>query len=122
MRSTPSKVGPADYPRDPLDDVEYILIAADLLHQMFVELQSLSTCNANLARVWSGHGSEAYTHLRILQETIDRLSGVDDLWVAAPLIRRATALISWLSDEIDELTWCAAGDQFPVKSSEVRLH
>jgi hypothetical protein len=36
MRSTPSKGGIADHPDDPLDDVEYICIAADLLHLMFV--------------------------------------------------------------------------------------
>jgi hypothetical protein len=122
MRSTPSKVGLVDHPEDPLDDVEYICIAADLLHKMFVELQSLAASNPNLARAWCGHGSDAYAHLRTLQETIERLFGVDDLWVATPLIRRATALISWLSDEINELTLCAAGDSFPVESSQVILH
>jgi hypothetical protein len=104
MRLTPSKGGIADHPDDPLDDVEYIRIAADLLHRMSVELHSLSASNPTLARAWAGHGSTAYAHLRTLQETIDQLFGVEHLWVAAPLIRRATAVISWFANDINKLT------------------
>jgi hypothetical protein len=104
MRSTPSKGGIADHPDDPLDDVEYICIAADLLHLMFVELQSLSVGNPTLARAWAGHGSEANAHLRTLQETIERLFGAEDRCVAAPLIRRGTAVISWFANVINKLT------------------
>jgi hypothetical protein len=122
MRSTPSNGGIADHSEALLDDVEYICIAADLLHLMLVELQSLPVCNSTLARAWSDHGSEAYAHLQTLQETIERLLCIDDRWVAAPLIHRATALISWLSDDINELILCADGDSFSVESSQVIFH
>jgi hypothetical protein len=104
MRSTLSKDGIADHADDPLEDVEYICIAADLLHLMFVELQSLSVGNPTLALAWADHGSEAPAHLRTLQETIEQLFGVEDLCVAAPLIRRATVVISWFANDINKLT------------------
>jgi hypothetical protein len=122
MRLTPSNVGISDPTEETLDEVEYICIAADLLRQMFVELQSLATRNPRLARALSCRGSDAHTHLRALCETIDRLLGVDDLSVAVPLRRRATALISSLSDEIDELTLCATSGNYPVDTFRVALH
>jgi hypothetical protein len=122
MRSALSKVENADHPEGPVDDVEYICIAADLLHVMLVELQSLPECNATLARAWSAHGSEAYAQLQTLQETIERLFYVNDLWVAAPLIHRATVLISRLSENINALTLCIDGDTPQVESSQVKFH
>jgi hypothetical protein len=98
----------------PLSAVDYICAAADLLQQMFSELQSLAARNPVLARALSKHESDASAHLWTLHETIRLLLDVDDYSTALPLSRRATALISWLSDEIDELTLCATGDNHPI--------
>jgi hypothetical protein len=122
MRSAPSKVEIADHSEAPLDDVEYICIAADLLHVMLVELQSLPKCNPTLARAWSAQGSEAYAQLQTLQETIERLFCLSDLWVAAPLIHRATVLISRLSENINALTKCAGGDSPSIGSYREQFH
>jgi hypothetical protein len=120
MRSASFEI--ADRPEAPLDDVEYICIAADLLHVMLVELRSLPVCNSTLARAWSAHGSEAYAQLQALQETIERLFCVSDLWAAAPLIHRATVLISRLTENINALTVCTDGVTPPVGPSPVTLH
>ena len=107
---------------EPLDEVEYICIAADLLEQMFSELQSLATRNPGLARALSSRGSDTCLRLWTLRETIELLLGVDDFSNAVPLRRRATALISWLSDDIDQLALSATSDSHPVDTCRVALH
>jgi hypothetical protein len=117
-----SNVGIAGHTEEPLDEVEYICIAADLLHQMLFELQSLATRSPGLARALTDRGSDACARLCTLRETVELLLGIDDLSMAVPLRRRATALISWLSAEIDELTLLATGDDYPVDTCRVALH
>jgi hypothetical protein len=122
MRSTPSDAGIAEQTEEPLDEVEYICIAADLLQQMLSELQSLANHSPGLARALSDRGSNACARLCALRETVELLLGIDDLSMAVPLRRRATALISWLSGEIDELTLFATSDDYPVGTCRVALH
>jgi hypothetical protein len=122
MRSTPSNVGLIEQTEELVDELEYICIAAELLQQMLSELRSLATSNPGLDRALSSRGSEVGARLWRLRETIDLLSGIDDLSMTVPLRRRATALISWLSDEIDALTLCATSDNCPVDTFRVALH
>jgi hypothetical protein len=110
MNSPLPNVGIAEQTEEPLSAVDYICTAADLLQQMFFELQSLATCNPGLARALSNRESDASAHLWTLHETIKLLLVVDDFSTALPLSRRATALISRLSEEIDELTLYATGE------------
>jgi hypothetical protein len=46
-----------------------------------------------------------------LHETVDLLVSVNDHQIDTTLMRRASALISWLSAEIDELALYATGDE-----------
>jgi hypothetical protein len=122
MRSTTTNRRLVEHTEDPPDAVEYICIATDLLQQMFSELQSLAANNTDLARAMSRRGSDVRDRLWTLHETADLLRSVNDHSIAVTLRRRATALISWLSAEIDELTLCATGDERPVHSCRSALH
>jgi hypothetical protein len=122
MNSTTSNRGLVEYTEAPPDEVEYICIAAYLLQQMFSKLRTLAGNNTDLARAMSSRGSDARDRLCALHETVDLLMGVDDDSTAVPLRRRATALISWLSDEIDELTLFATGDERVVNTFRVASH
>jgi hypothetical protein len=88
----------------PLGEMEYIWIAADLLQQMFSELQSLATNNTRLAHAMAGREWHAQDRLWTLRETAHLLMCVKDHSMAIPLKRQATVLIGSLSDELDELT------------------
>jgi hypothetical protein len=70
--------------------VEYTCIAADLLQQMFSELQALAATHSRLARAMAG--SERYALC------------VKDHSTAISLKRNATVLKRWLSDELHELS------------------
>jgi hypothetical protein len=122
MYSIPSNCRLVGDITDPLDEVEYICIAADLLQQMFSGLRALAANNTRLARALSIRGSNARARLCTLHEIVGMLMGVEDRLAAAPLRRRATALISWLSDEIDELSLCAAGGESPADTFGVAVH
>jgi hypothetical protein len=121
MRSPLSHIGIVEETEEPLSAVEYICIAADLLQQMFSELQSLATRKPGLARAVSDRESDASAQLWTLHETIKLLLVVDDVSTALPLSRRATALISWLSDEIDDLTLCATEDNYRIGGFRVDM-
>jgi CHASE3 domain sensor protein len=88
---------------DSLDEVDYLCVATDLLQQMFTELQSLALSDPEFARAVSVRGSHARVRLLTLQETILELMGNDTPSAACVLARRACALVSSLSDEIDTL-------------------
>jgi hypothetical protein len=122
MHPTPSSVGNFEKTEEPLGEVEYICIAADLLQQMFDELRSLATGDPELAQALAKRGSDAYTCLWTLHETVDLMLGADDSSVEVALKRCATALISWLSDEFNDLTLCAGCDSYPVDTFRVVLH
>jgi hypothetical protein len=122
MRAASSKARTLNDPEEPLADLQYFSRATDLLQQMFAELQSLATCNPTLAYTMFDGESDAFLHMRTFLETIDELLGVDDLTVAIPLRRRAGALISWLSNEIDKLMLCAARGEGPVDTCEMAMH
>jgi hypothetical protein len=107
---------------EPFTDLQYFCDAADLLQQMFSELQFLATRNPTLAYTMFDGESDAFLHMRTLLQTIDELLGVDDLTVAIPLRRRAGALISWLSNELDKLMLCAARGEGPVDTCEMVMH
>jgi hypothetical protein len=121
-RSISFTLGPVDQTEEPLDEVEYIRIAADLLQQMFSELRSLAASNTGLARALFSRGVDVRARLWTLHETVESLNGVDDLSMAIPLSRRATSLISWLSDAVDELALCATGDDYAVDAFRDALH
>jgi hypothetical protein len=110
MRSTPSNLGRVELSEEPLDEAEYIAVATELLQQMFCELRSLATGNPALARALSTRGANARACLWTLCETVELLKAADDPSMANSLRRRATGLISWLSDEVDELALCATGN------------
>ena len=88
---------------DSLDEVDYLCVATDLLQQMFTELQSLALRDPAFARAVSVRGSQARARLLKLQETIVQLLISEAPSAAALLERRACALVSSLSDEIDTL-------------------
>jgi hypothetical protein len=121
-RSTPFNLGSVEDPEEPLDEVEYIRLAADLLQKLFSELQALTARNPGLARALSSRGADARAGLLTLHETVDLLMGVDDISMAVPLRRRATSLISWLSNEVDELTLRATTYDHRVDAFRVALH
>jgi hypothetical protein len=105
-----------------LDAVEYLCLAADLLEQLFSELRSLAIDHPEFARALSSRGPDARARLWTLHEIVGLLRRSDDPSTAGQLTRRATALISWLSAKIDELTLCALGDDYPVDTSPSALH
>jgi hypothetical protein len=107
---------------DSRDAVEYICLAADLLQQMFSELRSLAIDHPEFARALSSRWSDARARLWTLHEIVGLLRRGDDPSTAGQLMRRATALISWLSARIDELTLCALRDDYPVDTSPSALH
>jgi hypothetical protein len=96
---------------DPTDEVECFGIAADLLQQMFSALQALAPNNAALARAIASRGPDALDRLSTLHKVVNLLTELDDRSIDLPLRRRATALISWLTGAIDELTLCTACDE-----------
>jgi hypothetical protein len=102
--STPDSEIIEDDIEGPLGEMEYICIAADLLQQMFSELQSLATNNTRLAHAMADREWHAQDRLWTLRETADLLMCVKDHSTAIPLKRKATVLIGSLSDELDELT------------------
>jgi hypothetical protein len=105
-----------------LDEVEYLCIAADLLEQLFSELRSLAIDHPEFARALSSRGSDAPARLWTLHEIVGLLSRGVDRSSAAQLTRRATALISWLSAKLDEMTLCALGDEYPAATGPTGLH
>jgi hypothetical protein len=94
----------------PLGDAAYIRISADLLQQMFSELQTLATSNSRLSRAMAGREWHAQDRLWTLHETADKLLRVNDHSVTTSLKCRAIALIASLSDEFDELMPCVVVD------------
>jgi hypothetical protein len=112
----------AQHADDPRDEVEYLCIAADLLQQMFWDLRTLATNNIELARAISSRGSDAEDRLWTLQHVLDLLVGADSHSGAVLLKRQASALISWLSDEIDELSLYASNDEPQTALFRIVLH
>ncbi len=96
--------------QQPFKEVECICIAADLLQQMLTELLTLATNNAGLARAMEDRLLYARDRLQRLRQTAGLLIGVDDEAIALALQRRASALITSLSDEFDELSLYAIDD------------
>jgi len=110
MRTTTTNPQLVEHTEDPLDAVEHICIATNLLHQMFFELRSLAMNDADLARAMSSRESVMRDRLYTLNQTAYQLVSLYDYSIAVTLKRRATLLISWLSAEIDDLALCATGD------------
>jgi hypothetical protein len=108
--------------QEALDDTGWICAAADLLLQMFVELEALSLGHPEFARTLCDRAPDAHARLKTLHEIVDALLLVGDDSLAAPLKRRASLLISRLSDELDELTLCAIDEDFPVNLHPTALH
>jgi hypothetical protein len=123
MKSTNSQFLLAEgLTEESLDEVAYLCIAADLLEQLFSELRSLAIDHPQFARALSSRGPDAQTRLWTLRQIVGLLSRGDDPLSAAQLTRRATALISWLSANLDELTLCALGDEYPADTGLFALH
>ena len=122
MRSTNSHTQLAKQHTDePLDQVEYIRIAADLLEQLFSEIRSLAIDRPEFARALSSRSSDARARLRTLNGIVGLLVRVEPSR-AGQLTRRATALISGLSATIDELTLTALGDCDSLETYPCGLH
>jgi hypothetical protein len=122
MRSTTTNPRLVEPTEDSVDAVEHIGMATDLLQQMFSELRSLAGNNTDLARAMSGRESALRDRLWTLHETADLLVSVNDDSIDPTLMRRARALISWLSAEIDELALYATGDEPQVHANRIALH
>jgi len=122
MTSTTSDSRLFDQSEDSLDEVEYICIAADILQEMFSALESLAAGNRGLALALTNRGPDARDGLSRLEEAVELLTRIDDRVLAIQLRRRATALISRLSDEIDELTLRATSEECPVDAFSIALH
>lgn len=104
MRSTIPHRQPAEQlADDSLDEMDYLCAAADLLDQLFTELQSLALRDPAFARAVSVRESYARGSLLTLQETIIQLLRDESSSAATLLGRQACALVSSLSDEIDTL-------------------
>ena len=109
-------------PPDTLDDTGWICAAADLLLQMFVELEALSLGHPEFARTLCSRAPDAEARLKTLHEIADALVLAGDDSVTVPLKRRASVLISRLSDELDELTLCAIDEDFRDNLHPSALH
>jgi hypothetical protein len=122
MRSTTTNPRLVEPTEDSVDAVEYIGMATDLLQQMFSELRSLAGNNTDLARAMSGRETALRDRLWTLHKTVDLLVSVNDDSIDPTLMRRARALISWLSAEIDELALSATGAEPQVHANRIALH
>jgi hypothetical protein len=97
MKSTGRHVVYSDQPTHELiEEVECILAAAELLAQMFLELQSLALCNPAFAQTLSVTRERLFTLHSIVVELIP-----SDARASVLLKHRARALIALLSTEID---------------------
>ena len=83
----------AQHTEEPLDQVEYIRIAADLLEQLFSEIRSLAIDHPEFARALSNRSSDVCARLRTLNGIVGLLVRGEPS-SAGQLTRRATALIS----------------------------
>jgi hypothetical protein len=122
MHSTTTNPWLVERAEDPPDAMEYICIATDLLQQMFSALQSLATSNTDLARAMSTRESVIRHRLWTLHGTVDLLLRGQDESPIGALMRRATALISWLSAETDELALRAAGDESRARAHRIAFN
>lgn len=91
------------------DVVEYIRIAAELLRELFCELQCLAIGNAALASAMLARDEPVRHRFEMLQRSVALLLSVEDEWIDVTLVRRSTSLISLLSAEIDDLALYATG-------------
>jgi len=66
--------------------------------------------------------SDLRNRLWILHETVNMLVSVNDQSTDVTLTRRATALISWISAEIDELALYATSDESQLQAYQIALH
>src|SRR5277367_3132618 len=89
---------------EPLDEVDYICIAAGLLQKMFEEIRSLAQSSSALASEIALRDSLVRADLRTLNMIVEVLSSHEDVLAAMQLRRRASALISRLWDALDSLT------------------
>ena len=112
--TTPNRWLAIQHMVEPLAAVEYICIATDLLHQVFLLFQSLAVNNSEFARALSIFGTDVPPRLADLRRTNDQLKCGDTLSPAGLLNRRATGLISSLSQTIDKIAWYASCDDYPI--------
>jgi hypothetical protein len=122
MRTTTTKPQLVEQTEESRDAVEYVCIATDLLQQMFSELLSLAANNTGLAHAISTRESDLRIRLWTLHETVTTLVSVNDQSTDVTLTRRATALISWISAEIDELALYATRDESQLHAYQIALH
>jgi hypothetical protein len=107
---------------EPLDEVDYICIAADLLQKMFEEIRSLAQTSPALAREIALRESLVRADLRTLNMIVEVLSSHEDALAAMQVRRRASALISRLWDALDSLTSYVTGVEYPEFSPRRVLH
>ena len=122
MHATRINVPTIEQADEPLEAVEYVCIAADLLQQMFFELQSLSVTYDDLAAVMPSHDSEMRDRLWALSQIADDLTSIHDQALDATLMAQAMVLISSLSADIDKLAAVASSDEWHAQSDGNTLH
>jgi hypothetical protein len=122
MHSTSSNLWPVDDAEHPAEALEYICIATNLLQQMFSALQSLAKNHPDLACEMTSRESTMRHRLWTLHGTVDLLVSVKDQAELMRLMRRATALISWLSSETDALALYATGQEDPFHACRSVVH
>ncbi len=122
MHATRINVPAIEQADDPLEPVDYVCIAADLLQQMFFELQALSVTYDDLAAAMPSHDSEMRDRLWALSQIADDLVSINDQALAATLMAQAVVLISSLSADIDKLAAFASIDEGHAHSDGSTLH
>ena len=107
---------------DSLDQREYAELAGCLLRQLFAELQKQTMNDPEFARVLFVRGPDVIARLRTLESTVALLALAQEAQTVRILMCRATTLIAWLSDEIDQLTQCAFGHLIPFTMIPTAIH
>jgi len=99
------------------EQMEDICAAADLLLEVFSQMQLLAPTHEELACALTRLGPKAHHRLRALQETIEQLVRTEPD-KRKPLRERATALIKYLFDELE--TYAPVDDS--CESNPATLH
>lgn len=105
-----------------LETLENIRIAAILLQEMFFELKSLAADSAALARTMAARDWALCHRLWTLHRTCELLLSVKDNSKAVTLARRATWLISSLSEEFDRLVLEATPGEYETMLATTVVH
>jgi hypothetical protein len=104
------------------DQVDCIGVVANLLEQLFAELQLLGIKDQEFALLMSDVAPDTRLRLDILYDTVRLLSIAKHPSSITQLTRRAKRLIAWLSAKLDELSLYALDDLSPDAALPATVH